>query len=354
MWQCTQAVTDGLIAATQALLHIDSPTGFTGRISEYLMDRLTALGFAPERTAKGAVRVCLGGEGERVLLMAHVDTLGAMVRAVKEDGRLRFEPVGGLRMQNIEGEHVRVYTRDGPVVEGTIQCVSASSHVYDDAGQLPRKPENMEVVLDARVHSAEDVHALGVMAGDFICLDPRTRVSGDGYLKSRFLDDKASAGVLLTLAEQVARGACTPACRLYLLFTTYEEVGHGGAAGIPEGMDTCISVDMGCVGDDLSCDETMVSICAKDSGGPYDYDTVSRLVDAAKRLKLSYAVDLYPHYGSDVEATLSAGHDVRHGLIGPGVFASHGYERTHREGLANTLMLLMGCFMQSSQKNHDQ
>lgn len=346
MWQGTQAVTDDLVAATQALLRIDSPTGFTDRVSAYLMDRLTALGFAPERTAKGAVRVCLGGEGERVLLMAHVDTLGAMVRAIKEDGRLRFEPVGGLRMQNIEGEHVRVHTRRGQVIEGTIQCVSASSHVYDDAGARARLPENMEVVLDARVHTAEDAQKLGVMAGDFICLDPRTRVSGEGYLKSRFLDDKASAGILLTLAEQVAKGACAPSCQLHLMFTTYEEVGHGGAAGIPEGMDTCISVDMGCVGDDLSCDETMVSICAKDSGGPYDYGTVTRLVQAAERARLSYAVDLYPHYGSDVEATLAAGHDVRHGLIGPGVFASHGYERTHREGLANTLALLMGCFMQ--------
>ena len=164
-------------------------------------------------------------------------------------------------------------------------------------------------------------------------------ITKSGYIKSRFLDDKLSASVLLGLARAVAAGEVKLARKVSLLFTVYEEVGHGGAF-VPT--DTCemISVDMGCVGDDLGCTERMVSICAKDSGGPYNYELVSALADTAKRLSLDYAIDVYPHYGSDVEATLRAGYDIRHGLIGPGVYASHNYERSHMDGVRNTYELL--------------
>ena len=198
----------------------------------------------------------------------------------------------------------------------------------------------MEVVIDEEVHSAEDVAALGIEAGDIVCFDPRTTVTPSGYIKSRFLDDKLSVGVLLALAKQVRDGALALSRRVWLHVTVFEEVGHGGAASVPAGVTEAISVDMGCVGDGLGCDETKVSICAKDSGGPYHYEIVSALVAAAKAAGADYAVDVYPHYGSDVEATLSAGHDLRHGLIGPGVYASHGYERSHKKGVENTLKLL--------------
>ena len=186
----------------------------------------------------------------------------------------------------------------------------------------------MEILLDENVDTKDDVAGLGIQTGDIIAMDPRTVITKSGYIKSRFLDDKLSASVLLGLARAVAAGEVKLARKVSLLFTVYEEVGHGGAF-VPA--DTCemISVDMGCVGADLGCTERMVSICAKDSGGPYNYELVSALADTARRLSLDYAIDVYPHYGSDVEATLRAGYDIRHGLIGPGVYASHTYERAY-------------------------
>lgn len=183
---------------------------------------------------------------------------------------------------------------------------------------------------------------LGIRPGDFISFDPRTVLTKSGFIKSRFLDDKASAGILLALAAMVKDGAVTLKRKTFVMFTTYEEVGHGASAGIPEETEEMISVDMGAVGDDLKTDEYKVSICAKDSGGPYDYEVTNGLIAVADRLKLDYAVDIYPYYDSDVEATLRAGFDLRHGLVGPGVFASHSYERTHSQGVDNTLKLLAG------------
>ena len=179
----------------------------------------------------------------------------------------------------------------------------------------------------------------GIQTGDIIAMDPRTTVTESGYIKSRFLDDKLSAAILLGLARAVAAGEVTLSRKVSLLFTVYEEVGHGGAF-VPADTREMISVDMGCVGDDLGCTEHMVSICAKDSGGPYNYDLVTALSNIARELELDYAIDVYPHYGSDVEATLSAGYDIRHGLIGPGVYASHNYERSHIDGVRNTYELV--------------
>jgi putative aminopeptidase FrvX len=198
------------------------------------------------------------------------------------------------------------------------------------------------VVIDEVVDSREDVLALGIGPGDIVCFDPRTTVTPSGYIKSRFLDDKFSVAILLGLAKQVSDGKLTLSRRVWHHITVFEEVGHGGSASVPEGVTEAISVDMGCVGDGLGCKETQVSICAKDSNGPYHYAVVSRLIAAAQRAGADYAVDVYPHYGSDVEATLRGGHDLRHGLIGPGVYASHGYERSHRLGAENTLKLLDG------------
>ena len=178
--------------------------------------------------------------------------------------------------------------------------------------------------------------------GDIVCFEPRERVTASGYIKSRFLDDKLSVGILLGLAKYMRDGAAAPKRRVYAHVTVYEEVGHGGSASLPQGVTEAISIDMGCVGDGLKCTEKRVSICAKDSGGPYSYEVVGKLIDAAKREGADYAVDVYPHYGSDVEATLRAGYDVRHGLIGSGVYASHGYERSHVEGVLNTLKVLKG------------
>ena len=321
----------------KALTSIPSPTGFTRAVTDYVMKTLEEMGFAPERSTKGNVLVCLGGEGEPLVLASHVDTLGAMVRSIKDNGRLRPTTLGGHQWSTADGENCTVHTRDGRVYTGVVLNTEPSSHVADEKVETLEK--NMEILLDENVDTKDDVASLGIQTGDIIAMDPRTVITKSGYIKSRFLDDKLSASVLLGLARAVAAGEVKLTRKVSLLFSVYEEVGHGGAF-VPA--DTCemISVDMGCVGDDLGCTERMVSICAKDSGGPYNYELVSALADTAKRLSLDYAIDVYPHYGSDVEATLRAGYDIRHGLIGPGVYASHNYERSHMDGARNTYELL--------------
>ena len=326
------------------LLAIDSPTGFTDRAAAWVQDAFGALGFAAKKTAKGGVLIDLGGaesEEGALLLQAHTDTLGAMVAEVKANGRLRVTNLGGMRAENGETENVRVYTRGGKVYEGTLQLCNASVHVNGDYGKTERTFDTTEVLLDEAVTSADETRALGIETGDIVCFDPRTRVTASGYIKSRFLDDKLSVGILLGFAKYLRDENKQLPRRTYVHVTVYEEVGHGGAF-VPADTREMISVDMGCVGDDLGCTERMVSICAKDSGGPYNYDLVTTLSNIARELELDYAIDVYPHYGSDVEATLSAGYDIRHGLIGPGVYASHGYERSHMDGVLNTLKTIKG------------
>ena len=326
------------------LLAIDSPTGFTKVAADWVKTEFEALGFSARITNKGGVLVDLGGaDAENALLLeAHTDTLGGMVAEVKGTGRLRLTNLGGMRAENSETENVRVYTRAGRVIEGTLQLCNASVHVNGAFADTKRSFDTTEVLLDEDVKSADDARALGIEVGDIVCFDPRTRVTPSGYIKSRFLDDKLSVGILLGFAKYLADRHVTPSRRVFAHITVYEEVGHGGAASVPAGVTEAISVDMGCVGDGLTCTERQVSICAKDSGGPYSYEVVGKLIDAAKAMGADYAVDVYPHYGSDVEATLGGGADVRHGLIGAGVYASHGYERSHRDGVKNTLLILRG------------
>lgn len=334
--------TNYAVEQLKKLCEIDSPSGFTDRAADYLIGELAAMGYSPEKTRKGGVTVCLGGHGENngLLLMAHVDTLGAVVQEVKGNGRLRLSNVGGLNANNCEAENCRIYTRGGKVYTGTLQLCNASLHVNKEYNNIKRGFDTTEVVIDENVKSADETRALGIEAGDFVCFDPRTVVTESGYIKSRFLDDKLSAAVLLAFAKELKEKNEQPNRKVYLHFTVYEEVGHGAAAFVPDDVSEIISVDMGCVGDGLTCTEREVSICAKDSGGPYNYAVTTALVNAAKESGAAYAVDVYPAYGSDAEAALSAGYDVRHGLIGPGVYASHGYERSHVDGVENTLKLL--------------
>lgn len=329
-------------AQTCALLAVDSPTGYTEEAAAWVQAAFAALGFPARRTVKGGVLADLGGaDGDGALLLeAHTDTLGAMVAEIKGSGRLRLAPLGGMEPNNAEAENVRIRTRSGRVIEGTVQLTNASVHVNGDYHTAARSWDTVEVVPDEPVTSAEETRALGIEVGDIVCFEPRTRRTASGYLKSRFLDDKLSVGILLGLAEYLRDTGAVPARHTYVHVTVYEEVGHGGSASVPPDVTEAISVDMGCVGDGLTCTERQVSICAKDSGGPYSYATVGRLIEAARAVGADYAVDVYPHYGSDVEATLRSGADIAHGLIGAGVYASHGYERSHIDGVANVLRLL--------------
>lgn len=344
--ELTKNYADFAAQKAMELLAIDSPTGFTQNASVFVKKTFEELGCKATITNKGAVLVEYPAPAEceegGVLFEAHTDTLGAMVQEIKGDGRLKITNLGGLQAANVETENVRVYTRSGGVYEGTIQLKNASSHVNLNYADEKRTFDTVEVVLDENVNSRADVKALGIDVGDFVCPDPRSVITKTGYIKSRFLDDKLSVGILMGFAKFIQDGGMTLKRKVYAMVTVYEEVGHGGSTSIPADVTEAISVDMGCVGDGLQCTERQVSICAKDSGGPYDYEVTTKLVDAAKREGADYALDIYPKYGSDVEATLRAGYDLKHGLIGPGVYASHGYERSHVDGVYATLKVIKG------------
>ena len=339
----TSKYVDYIMEVTKELLAIDSPTGYTRQAAEFVMEEYRKLGYTAHMTVKGGVIADLGGaeDDNGLVLAAHTDTLGGMVREIKSNGYLKLSPLGGMNSNNAEAENVRVVTKFDGVYEGTLQLANASIHVNGEYNDTKRTWDEMEVVLDEKVSSKEDTEKLGIMVGDIVCFDPRTTITEKGYIKSRFLDDKLSVGILLGMAKAMKEEGITTQRHLYHYITVYEEVGHGGAASIPDGVQEVISVDMGCVGDGLTCSEHQVSICAKDSRGPYNYDVVTGLIRAAKEEKLDFAVDVYPFYGSDVDVTLAAGYDVRHGLIGSGVYASHGYERSHRDGVENTWKLLL-------------
>ncbi len=321
------------------LMAIPSPSGFTREAAEYAVACFGELGFDAGITKKGCVIADLGGEGDPLMLAAHIDTLGGMVAEIKENGRLKLTRVGGLQPNNIETENCVIHTRFGSTFTGCMQLNDPSVHVNDKYAKTERAFDGMEVVIDENVSKPEDTQALGISVGDYVCFDPRLTVTDTGYIKSRFLDDKLSAATLLGFAKYIADNSIALKRKLYVYFTVYEEVGHGCSA-LPVDINEMLCVDMGCVGKGLTCDERMVSICAKDSGGPYNYEMTTQLIRLAKDKGIDYAVDVYPFYGSDAEASLAAGYDIRHALIGAGVYASHGYERSHVDGVRNTLELI--------------
>lgn len=330
-----------IIDTLKELMSVDSPTGFPAAINAKLRDLLAGIGYESEESNKRFLKVSVKGKSseKRLAVSAHVDTLGAMVRNVTADGKIRFSKLGGPILPTFDGEYCRVYADGGKIYTGTFLCDSCSCHVYKDAGTSERNENTMFVRLDEEVKSAADVERLGIRTGSVIALDPKTVVTESGYIKSRFLDDKAGSVCLLTVLALLKNEGLTPAFDVDFYFTNYEEVGHG-AASIAKDADELLAVDMGCVGAELACQETQVSVCAKDSRGPYDYEMVERLISLAKENGVDYAVDIYPFYGSDVDAAWSAGAEVKGGLIGPGVHASHGMERTHLKGLYATIALL--------------
>ncbi len=334
-----EKLVDRAVEHALSLCRIPSPTGYTKEAESYVAAALTAAGFVTTKTAKGSVLCRLGGSGKPLVLAAHIDTLGAVVRAIKDNGRLRYSKIGGYPDLNLVTETCVIHSRDGRSFTGTFQPVEASSHVNKKLGEGKMTDENLEILVDEKAKKKDELKALGLSSGDIVSIDARPVLTPSGFLKSRHLDDKASAGILIAIAEGVRSGTIALSREAWILFTTYEEVGHGGAV-LPPGIEDMISVDMGAVGEDLGCDEYKVSICAKDSAGPCDWDLTNALLDAAKKAACEYAVDVYPDYGADADVALRAGHDLRHAIVGPGVYASHGYERTHRDAMANTLALL--------------
>lgn len=319
----------------------DSPTGFSENIDKVLMDELLHLGYEADVTNKGNIKIFIKGRdsSKKVATSAHVDTLGLMVRSINSDGTLSVTNVGGPSLPTLDGEYCKVYTRDNRVYTGTIICKSASVHVYEDAKTAPRNLDTLVVRLDEVVKCKDDVLKLGIQNGDYICYDPKTVLTDSGFLKSRFIDDKGSVIGILGVLKEMKDKNVIPHYDTFVYFVNQEEVGHG-AATVDSSIDEFVTVDMGCVGKDLAGNEFAVSICAKDSGGPYSYDLTSRLIEIAKNKNLNYTVDIFPYYGSDIGAAWRAGLDAKGALIGQGVAGSHGAERTHLDGINNTMELL--------------
>lgn len=334
-------IIDYIIEKIKDLVNIPSPSGFTKEAIEYVKIEAQQLGFQTEYMYKGGLIITIPGESNNVLgLSAHVDTLGAMVRSVTKEGMLNIMQVGSMTMESIEGAYCKIHTREGKTLDGTILSKSPSVHSYDNAKDLKRDERNMEVRIDEVIKSKEDVLDLGIETGDFISYDPQFHYLENGFLKSRHLDDKASVGILLGLMKVLSKKKSLPKRTIKLVISNYEEVGIG-ASYIPNDIHEFIAVDMGAIGDDLMGSEYKVSICAKDSGAPYDYQMTTKMIQLAKEKKIDYVIDVFPHYGSDASAALRGGNDMKAALIGPGIHASHGMERTHNRALKNTLDLLL-------------
>ena len=325
------------------LTSIPSPTGFTRQVADYLVEELERLGYSPIRTNKGGVNVIVKGKDDNKhrVVTAHVDTLGAMVRAVKADGRLKMAKIGGYPWNMIEGENCLVHVAStGKTVSGTILIHQTSTHVYKDAGTAERTEDNMEVRLDAKVRNEKETRNLGIDVGDFISFDPRTTITDTGFIKSRFLDDKVSAAILLDLLRIYKEKNVELPNTTHFMFSVFEEVGHGANSNLPKEAVEYLAVDMGAMGDDQQTDEYTVSICVKDASGPYNYEFRNHLVQLAKDNDIQYKLDIYPYYGSDASAAMRAGAEVKHALLGAGIESSHSYERTHIDSVEQTQKLV--------------
>lgn len=322
------------------VLEIPSPSGYTNNVVNFLLDECRKREVKAYQAKNGSLVIEIPGLIDYTIgLAAHADTLGAMIKYINSDGTLKFSKIGGPILPTYDGEYCYIFTRDGKKYNGTFLSNSPAIHVYKDSTTLARNEETMHVRIDEEVKSKSDVQALGINNGDIIALDPKTVITESGFIKSRFLDDKVSVGVLFALIDYLQENKITPKYNLKIIITVNEEEGFG-ASYIPQ-VDELLAVDMGCVGKDLDGSEYKVSICAKDTGCPYDYNMTTKLINLAKKHNLDYAVDVFSYYSSDVLTALKGGNAIKGALIGSGVAASHGMERTHLKGLINTFKLVL-------------
>ncbi|MGL5331161.1 MAG: M42 family metallopeptidase [Peptostreptococcaceae bacterium] len=327
------------------LLDIPSPTGYTNKISDYIKKELDKMKISYKVSKKGVILATIPGKNkeDEITFSSHTDTLGAMVKEIKSNGRIAISQIGGYMMHSIEGENCIIHTRSNDkMYEGTLQTIRPSIHIHgNEAKELPRDCKNYEIVIDEEVFTKEDVKTLGIDIGDIISFDTRTKITNSGFVKSRYLDDKASVAAVLYIINYINLNNIEPKNTVNFLFSNYEEVGHGSSSFIPQNTSEFIAVDMGCPGEGQNSSEYDVCICTKDSNGPYDYDIINKLIDTCKSNSINYKLDIYPNYGSDTTAALKSGMDAKFGLIGPGVFASHGYERTHIKSIIETIKLIL-------------
>lgn len=319
----------------------DSPSGYDIEVNKVIINILLKLGYEYEVLNKNTIVVKVEGHDNSkiVATSAHADTLGLMVRSINSDGTLNVTNVGGPLAPTLDGEYCKIQTRFGSSYTGTILSKSPSVHVYPDSKSMPRDFEHLIVRIDEVVKNKEDVLKLGINNGDYVFIDPKTTITKSNYLKSRFIDDKASVCLLLGVLKELKEKKVKPHYMTYFYFVHQEEVGHGASA-LAKNISEFVTCDMGCVGLDLAGNEEACSIAAKDSGGPYSYELTNKLIKLAKENNINYVVDIFPFYGSDVGAAWRAGIDCQGALIGPGVAASHGMERTHLKAIDETMKLL--------------
>ncbi|WP_026399556.1 M42 family metallopeptidase [Acholeplasma equifetale] len=332
---------DDFKSLAEDVFKCDSPTGYTKNIIQLVKSYVDSYGYESKILNNGTLEVFIKGNDSSKLVAtsAHCDTLGLMVRSIKPNGKLALTTLGGPITPTLDGEYCVIYTRDGRKYTGTILSTSPAVHVYKDANTKSRDIDELEVRLDEEVYSKDDVLKLGIQNGDIVAYDTKFTITDSLFLKTRFVDDKASVVILLMLLKYASEHKIKFKYDTKIYFVTYEEVGHG-ASIVDKNIDEFVTLDMGCIGLDLAGSEYAVSICAKDSGGPYDYELTTRLINLAKEHHISYTVDIFPFYGSDIGAARRAGVDMKGALIGSGVSASHGMERTHIKGIENTLKLI--------------
>lgn len=336
---------DQTLAFLTGLLNTPSPTGYHTEAIPYVERAFSALGIDTlrlKRDTKGALIITWPGVTDTTPrgLTAHVDTLGLMVKEVKSNGRLKLTMLGSFMWNAVEFEGVTIHTHSGKRYRGTVVPVKASVHVHRDAKNAPRSDSTMEVRIDAHSRSAEETRTLGIEVGDFVFIDPRVEVTDTGFIRSRHLDDKAAVAAIYSAFQAMHAAGQRPMQTVTVVIATYEEVGHGGATGFPSTLSELVTVDMAAIGDGQHSDEFSVGICAKDAGGPYHIDLTRKLRQLADDAGIPYKMDIYPHYGSDGEAYWRAGGAARVALIGPGVDASHAYERTHSDSVIHTAHLI--------------
>lgn len=335
-------MTQNIISTIENLVTIPSPTGYTDKIISFIKNELEILGYNTVVTNKGALYVTVKGEdtSKERFVTAHVDTLGGMVKYIKSDGRLAIDLVGGFSYNSIEGENCIVHLNDGTKISGTILLHQNSVHVYKEARTLERNQDNMEIRLDIVSSSKEDTIAAGVNIGDFISFDPRVTITDTGFIKSRHLDDKVSVAILMNILKHISQNNLKLPVTTTFYFSNNEEIGYGGNSNISDKVVEYLAVDMGAMGDGQATDEYSVSICVKDSSGPYHYELRNKLINLCIEHNIDYRLDIYPYYGSDASAAVRAGYDIKHALLGAGIESSHAYERTHIKSIMHTYHLV--------------
>ena len=331
-----------IIDCFKELVEVPSPVGYDLQLKPVLERYAAQIGCAITYDRRGTPYIEMEGEdnSKTVLLGAHADTLGLMVRHIEADGKIRVRALGGINFSNIESSTVTVYTRDGRSYTGLVVCNSHSVHVFLDARTLPRNDETMFILLDEDVHSKEEVQALGIQNGDIIHIDPECEFTEKGYLKSRFIDDKAAVACAFAMVKYLKENDLKPKYRTLLAFPYNEEIGHGGRY-VPEEVSEYIAVDIGLIGPQHAGDERKVSICAKDKNGPYDYDLINRLIDYAKKAEVDYVLDVFLNYSTDGNAAVRGGNNLKAADFGMACWCSHGRERTHIDGLTGTTQLML-------------